>query len=336
MSHDKPDLKVVASNGELTEEAEESQLYSTASLQGHKFSGKALLDAVDVLDRGSREHFPANDLKDVGMKLSILGMAESHIKRLGRLDRAMNLIEQQLATPDRLAQMPSNELAKLYRLLGTSMEVSQKYVKESLWSVNIGELQEQITELMAGGGSSTDDSDHSTKEVVADIFRRVSTMNQSFPAPQDGMVPEINPEHLPNDLLQEDQRIKVEEARMASHNAMLDEARKEQERVGARRPKGSAPDTPPVEGNTSPINLKASAQEGRPGGVAGLTAEELDEVMAEELGESAPLDLTAAVTKRTSASVDDWDELDDDDDDDAWDDAVDGKDDPLAGVDLKF
>lgn len=312
----KPGLKVVVDNSANGADADDgSAPYAAATLHGHKFSGKSLLDAVDVLDRGSRENFPANDLKDVGMKLSVLGMAEAHIKRLSRLDRAMNLIEQQLATPDRLAQMPANELAKLYRLLGASMDVSQRYVKESMWAVNIGELQEQIADLMAGAGAGAgDDSDHSTREVVADIFRRVSTLGQTFPEPNDGSVPEVNPDYLPNDLLKGEDREKAEEARQASHQAMVDEAKAEVQKSSEGPPEGAS--------------------------VAGMSSDELRLAMAEEVGESAPIDLSSV----GDDAGDDWDgdpedgdEWDVPDDRDDWgDDDLGGKDDPLAGVKLDF
>lgn len=316
----KPGLKVVVDNSANggDDGADGAAPYAASTLHGHKFSGKSLLDAVDVLDRGSRENFPANDLKDVGMKLSVLGMAEAHIKRLSRLDRAMNLIEQQLATPDRLAQMPANELAKLYRLLGASMDVSQRYVKESMWAVNIGELQEQIADLMAGAGAGAgEDSDHSTREVVADIFRRVSTLGQTFPEPNDGSVPEVNPDYLPNDLLKGEEREKAEEARQASHQALVDEAKAEVKKSSEGQSAGAS--------------------------VAGMSGDELTLAMAEEVGESAPIDLTAIGDGGDGGGEDGDDNwaYDPEDDDreasDGWgDDDLGGKDDPLAGVKLDF
>jgi hypothetical protein len=371
-----PDITLAVDN---TSEEEVPHVFAQSHLQGHKFSGKALLDAVDIIDKGSQEAFPANDLKDVGMKLSILGMAESHVKRLGRLDRAMNMIEQQLATPDRLAQMQSSELAKLYRLLGSSMEVSQKYVKESMWSVNIGELQEQLIDLVAGANTvAGDDSDHSTREVVVDIFRRVSSLGQSFPNVQSDAIPEVNPEHLPSDLMQEEEREIAEQHRQDSHQAMVDEARADHQRANggspvkppARkvRPKDKSNDNDLV-GNDSgfetaikakevdlPTNntptfdddmLNSQDDEGFGHACAGLSKEEWADVVEEELGESAPLDLgelaksVAGDDVNAKSSADAWnDEEDIDPEDDPtsdWgSDALGGKDDPLADINLDF
>lgn len=367
-----PDITLAVDNTDDVEEV--PQAFAQSHLQGHKFSGKALIDAVEIIDKGSREAYPANDLKDVGMKLSILGMAESHVKRLGRLDRAMNMIEQQLATPDRLAQMPSNELAKLYKMLGTSMEVSQKYVKESLWSVNISELQEQLTDLVAGANTvAGDDSDHSTREVVVDIFRRVSSLGQNFPTAQDGSIPEVNPDHLPSDLMQESEREVAEQHRQDSHQAMVDEARAEHQKAtnGESSPvpkKRSTVDNNVLVKNDSgigtsvtnvvddlPTNNTPSFEEAIPldqdetghgTPCAGLSAEEWADVVAEELGESAPLNLNELAASvagddvNAKTSAESWDEsLDEDGEDptDDWgNDDLDGKDDPLANINLDF
>lgn len=342
MSDDNPHLKVVINNEAETPNDEPSPLYKTVDLHDHKFSGHALTDAVDIIDRGREEALPANDLKDLAIKLSILGMSESHIKRLGRLDRAMNMIEQQLATPDRLAQMTTKELTNMYKLLGTSLEVSQKYVKESMWSVNVGELQEQITDLVSGGSNADgEESDHSTREVVTDIFRRVSTLGQNVPTSKDVEVPEVNPQHLPNDLLDDNGRKEAEKARVESNQAVIEEAREEHRKENptdtkkAQRPQESATLAMPVESTAG--NGKACA---------GLDEDQWEQVMEDEMGESCSLDLSDFIVPRNPTD-DDIERVDPDEielikdapltpqENALWgDDTLGGKDDPLADFDM--
>ncbi|MCP4528548.1 MAG: hypothetical protein GY833_21935 [Aestuariibacter sp.] len=343
MSDDNSHLKVVINNDLEAPADEQAQLYKTVDLHDHKFSGHALTDAVDIIDRGREEALPANDLKDLAIKLSILGMSESHIKRLGRLDRAMNMIEQQLATPDRLAQMTTKELTNMYKLLGTSLEVSQKYVKESMWSVNVGELQEQITDLVSGGSNSDgDEGDHSTREVVTDIFRRVSTLGQTIPTNKDVEVPEVNPQHLPNDLLDEEGRKEAEKARVESNKAVVEEAREEHR-------KQQSASTPKLEQKQESATL-ALPDDDTTNGVpcAGLDEDQWELVMAEEMGESGSLDLSDFLAPKNPTDDDveriDPDEIEliadaplSDEESALWgDDTLGGKDDPLADFDMEF
>lgn len=340
---DNSHLKVVINNDAEAPEDDQGQLYATVDLHDHKFSGHALTDAVDIIDKGREEALPANDLKDLGIKLSILGMSESHIKRLGRLDRAMNMIEQQLATPDRLAQMTTKELTNMYKLLGTSLEVSQKYVKESMWSVNVGELQEQITDLVSGSNNADgEESDHSTREVVTDIFRRVSTLGQSIPTNKDVDVPEVNPEHLPNDLLDEDGRKEAEQARIASNEAVKDEAREEHHKAqGTTKLENKQP-------QQESATLAMPAEEDTGNGIpcAGLDDDQWEQVVADEIGESGSLDLSSFIAPRNPTD-DDVERIDPTEIEmikDAplsaeehalWgDDRLGGKDDPLADFDM--
>ncbi|MDK1290149.1 hypothetical protein [Pseudoalteromonas umbrosa] len=333
MSDDKPSLKVVINNEVENPQEEQSHVYTTVDLHDHKFSGHALTDAVDIIDKGREEALPANDLKDLGIKLSILGMSESHIKRMGRLDRAMNMIEQQLATPDRLAQMTTKELTNMYKLLGTSLEVSQKYVKESMWTVNVGELQEQITDLVSGGNHADgDESDHSTREVVTDIFRRVSTLGQQISTSKEVDIPQVNPVHLPNDLLDDEGRKEAERQRVASNNAIIDEARAEYQKEQAQL---QAPQTA----------SEASESSGNGSPSAGLDAQQWDEVMHDEMGQSSELELSELLPKNpTDDDVPCIDEKDIEMLSDVelsaqeqaiWgDDSLGGKDDPLADFDI--
>ncbi len=349
MSDDNPHLKVVINNDVEAPEEEPQQLYKTVDLHDHKFSGHALTDAVDIIDKGREEALPANDLKDLAIKLSILGMSESHIKRLGRLDRAMNMIEQQLATPDRLAQMTTKELTNMYKLLGASLEVSQKYVKESMWSVNVGELQEQITDLVSGGNKSgDDDGDHSTREVVTDIFRRVSTLGQNVATSKDVDVPEVNPHHLPNDLLDDEGRKEAEKARVESNQAVIEEAREEHRKeTSDNTPKLAKPrESAALAMPKSEIDTESETGNGK--ACAGLDDEQWEQVMADEMGESSTLDLSNFIAPRnpTDDDVEPIDPADIELIKDApltaqetalWgDDTLGGRDDPLADFDMDF
>lgn len=157
-------------------------------------------DGVETIETAlstlaAKRHDPNTSMiaKEFGLGLALIGAAEVQTKRLIRLGTALEIIESELYSPDRLKLLKPLQLVALYKLSSEAMRDSGKYLADINKTLDWDRMQEHATTLdllkervaqeKATGGSV---DDNLLIEMASGLLLQM--------AKQEGVVPEL-PKH---------------------------------------------------------------------------------------------------------------------------------------------
>ena len=150
------------------------------TMERKKLNNNEIKDAVNFLKTGNttidREGLKR---KEVGLSLVMLSLAEATSRRMTRLTRALEQVEERIFDEENMKNFTPYEIIGLYKLACQSMEKGSDYIKTVVGSLDWGELELQI-ELASKGKLEGKEVDEIGKNELAESAGSLLSLISSF------------------------------------------------------------------------------------------------------------------------------------------------------------
>jgi hypothetical protein len=126
-------------------------------------------DALKLVEKKG-DTFDSLQIKGLGLRLVLLGLAEVQALRMSRLAGMVYRIEEKLLTEDTLEKLEPKQLFSLYNMSTRALVESSEYVERTLKGVDWSEIEAQLMTAKGADLKSEANADGNLKDVSEDLL----------------------------------------------------------------------------------------------------------------------------------------------------------------------
>jgi hypothetical protein len=140
-------------------------------------SGTSTIDnALKLVDTQATD-FNSYRIKELGLTLTLLGMAELQAKRIQKLSSLVFNLEQEVFSTENIRELEPAKLLNLYKLGTDALKESSQYIKDTIKSVDWNSVEAQLIQAATNGDKEVTNSvgSDNISSVINELLSKIKT-----------------------------------------------------------------------------------------------------------------------------------------------------------------